>query len=97
MATKTFSKTWGAERLADGAVRFRLWATGQQSVTLRLDGQEKPMTRSEEGWFETTVSRVNAGAQYQFVLANGMAIPDPASRGQLAEVNGPSLVVDPES
>ncbi|WP_288876304.1 malto-oligosyltrehalose trehalohydrolase [uncultured Kosakonia sp.] len=97
MATKTFSKTWGAERLADGAVRFRLWATGQQSVTLRLDGQEKPMTRSEEGWFETTVSRVNAGAQYQFVLADGMAIPDPASRGQLAEVNGPSLVVDPES
>ncbi|WLI77388.1 malto-oligosyltrehalose trehalohydrolase [Kosakonia sp. H02] len=95
MASKMFSKTWGAEFIADGTVRFRLWATGQQRVALRLAGQDRPMDSTGDGWFELTVSGVQPGTEYNFVLADGMAIPDPASRGQRDDVNGPSLVIDP--
>ena len=35
------------------------------------------------------------GTEYQFVLQDGMAVPDPASRAQKGDVNGPSVVIDP--
>ncbi|WP_373963858.1 malto-oligosyltrehalose trehalohydrolase [Kosakonia sacchari] len=96
MASKSFCKSWGAEYLANGRVRFRLWATGQQQVSLRLPAGELPMQRLDDGWFELTVDNIAAGTAYQFLLSNGMAVPDPASRAQAADVNGPSLVVDPD-
>ncbi|WP_380178409.1 malto-oligosyltrehalose trehalohydrolase [Kalamiella sp. sgz302252] len=96
MESRTFSKTWGAEYVAAGTVRFRLWATGQQSVTLRLAGKDIAMSASGDGWFETEASDVAPGAEYNFVLADGMVVPDPAARAQKADVNGPSLVIDPE-
>lgn len=52
------------------------------------------MTRGEDGWFECEVAGVTAGTEYLFVLSDGMAIPDPASRAQARDVNGPSRVVD---
>lgn len=95
MTSKAFTKTWGAEFIADGTVRFRLWATGQENVSLRLAGQTVNMDPIGDGWFDVTVTGVAPGAEYQFVLADGRAVADPASRGQLSDVNGPSLVVDP--
>jgi len=97
MESKSFFKSWGAERVSSDEVRFRLWATGQQRVTLRLSGKDIEMTRQPDGWFETQLSGVAPGAEYDFVLADGTAVPDPASRGQKGEVNGPSLVIDPEA
>src|SRR5690606_29771399 len=47
-----------------------------------------------EGWFEREVAGVCAGDEYSFVLADGMTVPDPASRAQKEDVNGPSRVVD---
>ncbi|NCH64908.1 malto-oligosyltrehalose trehalohydrolase [Cronobacter turicensis] len=91
----TFLKSWGSEYVADGAVRFRLWATGQKRVTLRLAGQDLPMTPTGDGWFELDVPGVAPGTEYSFVLEDGMTVPDPASRAQKADVNGPSLVIDP--
>lgn len=91
----TFLKSWGSEYVADGAARFRLWATGQKRVTLRLAGQDLPMTPTGDGWFELEVPGVEPGTEYCFVLEDGMTVPDPASRAQKADVNGPSLVVDP--
>ncbi|HCC1069980.1 TPA: hypothetical protein M4Q46_004143 [Salmonella enterica subsp. enterica serovar Paratyphi C] len=38
MSSKIFCKSWGAEYIAADVVRFRLWATGQQKVMLRLAG-----------------------------------------------------------
>lgn len=35
------------------------------------------------------------GDEYQFLLADGTAVADPASRAQADSVNGPSLVIDP--
>jgi len=97
MESKSFSKSWGAERVASDEVRFRLWATGQQRVTLRLAGKDIEMTPQADGWFETEVAGVAANAEYDFVLADGTAVPDPAARAQKAEVNGPSLVIDPDA
>ncbi len=92
---RAFPKTWGAEFVAAGEVRFRLWAPGQKEVVLRLGTSETPMSRSDDGWFELLATGVSAGAEYCFVLSDGMTIPDPASRGQKGEVNGTSLVIDP--
>lgn len=39
MENNTFHKRWGAEFIADNAVRFRVWAEGQASLTLRLAGR----------------------------------------------------------
>lgn len=95
MGSNTFVKSWGSEFVTDNTVRFRLWAPGQESLSLRLNGEEQPMNAVDDGWFEYEATGVSPGAEYQYVLADGMAVPDPASRAQKADVNGPSLVVDP--
>lgn len=95
MESKSFTKSWGAEYVGADTVRFRLWATGQDNVTLRLSGKDQAMNPVGDGWFELQASGVSPGAEYNFVLADGTVVPDPASRAQKAEVNGPSLVIDP--
>ncbi|UQY42730.1 malto-oligosyltrehalose trehalohydrolase [Mixta hanseatica] len=97
MESKSFRKSWGAEYEAADTVRFRLWAPGQQTITLRIDGEDREMNNSSDGWFELLTTDVAPGAEYNFVLADGMVVPDPASRAQKADVNGPSLVIDPAS
>ena len=97
MESRSFLKSWGAEFVAADTVRFRVWASGQESVTLRLTGKEFKMNPAEEGWFEFSTSGISPGAEYNYVLADGTVLPDPASRGQKSNVNGPSLVVNPES
>lgn len=97
MESKSFLKSWGAEYIAPGTVRFRLWATSQQQVTLRLSDKDLVMTPAGDGWFERIVDGVAPGAEYCFILADGMAVPDPASRAQQSDVSGPSLVSDPAS
>ncbi|MGK9175348.1 malto-oligosyltrehalose trehalohydrolase [Yokenella regensburgei] len=95
MESKSFIKRWGAEYLDNGAVLFRVWATGQPAITLRLAGNDLPMQPQGDGWFELRVEGVKPGTEYHYVLEDGMVIPDPASRAQKADVNGPSLVIDP--
>ncbi|RWX78946.1 malto-oligosyltrehalose trehalohydrolase [Neorhizobium lilium] len=94
---RAFPKTWGAEFTAAGEVRFRLWAPGQDEVVLRLNGDDTPMSRTDDGWFELLATGVSPGAEYNYVLADGLVVPDPASRGQKKDVSGPSLVIDPTS
>lgn len=95
MKSKSFLKSWGAEYVAADEVRFRLWATGQERVTLRLSGNDREMNPGGDGWFELQATGVLPGTEYNFVLADGTVVPDPASRAQKADVNGPSLVIDP--
>ncbi|HDW4108893.1 TPA: DUF3459 domain-containing protein [Salmonella enterica subsp. enterica serovar Typhi] len=97
MSSKIFCKSWGAEYIAADVVRFRLWATGQQKVMLRLAGKDQEMQASGDGWFTLDVSGVTPGTEYNFVLSDGMVVPDPASRAQKTDVNGPSYVIDPGS
>jgi 1,4-alpha-glucan branching enzyme len=52
------------------------------------------MTRSADGWFEAEAD-CGAGALYRYVLGDGTAVPDPASRAQSGDIHGFSVVVDP--
>ena len=88
---------WENFSRAAGEASFRLWAPVQESVSLALEaGELVPMRRSPDGWFETVAPRP-PGAHYRYRLADGMLVPDPASRFQPDDVHGPSCVVDPHA
>jgi maltooligosyltrehalose trehalohydrolase len=80
----------------DSGIRFRLWAPGQERIALAIEGRAAiPMKRAANGFFETLVTGLAAGAHYRFALADGRQVPDPASRFQPEDVNGPSEAIDP--
>jgi maltooligosyltrehalose trehalohydrolase len=91
--------SFGAQLQPDGNTRFRLWAPAERAVSLVLEdaGEVTPMSALPGGWFEHTTSRAPAGARYRFQLADGMRVPDPASRGQSGDVHGSSVVIDPHA
>jgi maltooligosyltrehalose trehalohydrolase len=83
---------FGAKRLDDGSVRFRLWAPAQETVSVAIEaGDLLPMQRSTDGWFEAT-SKVPDGTRYRYRLADGLMVPDPASTGQATDVHDASVV-----
>ena len=59
-------------------------------------GDLVPMLRSPDGWFEA-VAACPPGTRYRYRLADGMLVPDPASRFQPEDVHGPSAVIDPRA
>lgn len=84
-------------KILEGGVRFRLWAPGAHIASVKLYEPHRviPMASLPRGWFEVEVENVNPGALYRFVLDDGTEVPDPASRYQPRDVNGPSEVIDP--
>lgn len=93
---REFRKTWGCELLADGEARFKIWAPAAEAITLRLNDRDHAMHDAGGGWFEATAAASDHD-RYSFVLADGLAVPDPASRAQANDVHGPSLVIDPRA
>jgi maltooligosyltrehalose trehalohydrolase len=88
---------WGARWLGDGRTQFRLWAPGQDTVALELEGaRPRSLTKGAGGWFET-IAEAAPGQAYRYRTAAGAAVPDPASRAQASDVHGWSLVTDPDS
>lgn len=89
---------FGTEFTSRG-VRFRLWAPHCDRVALRLEGQgeDRAMQKLARGWFEHEEIGAGAGLRYRFVLPDGTAVPDPASRFQPEDVHGPSEVIDPRA
>ena len=80
------------------AIRFRLWAPKEKQIALVIDGRDPiAMERKENGFHETLVNGLTAGARYMFALASGQRVPDPASRFQPDDVNGPSEAIDPSA
>jgi malto-oligosyltrehalose trehalohydrolase len=77
--------------LSDKSVQFRLWAPNARKVDLLLDNA-RPM-QAREGWFILDVPGAKAGAHYQFRIDDELTIPDPASRFQPDDVDGPSEVI----
>jgi maltooligosyltrehalose trehalohydrolase len=88
---------FGAEVLSDRQVRFQLWAPSQEAVTLVLEDEQRllPMDRLENGFFGLTTAAAREGSRYRYQLQDGFRVPDPASRFQPEDVQGPSVVVDP--
>jgi maltooligosyltrehalose trehalohydrolase len=90
---------WQGAKLGPDGVRFRLWAPDCQDVSLRLESENRlvAMERQSDGFFETFVPGIGAGALYCYQLSDGMLVPDPASRFQPNDVHGPSEVIDPKA
>jgi len=83
---------FGATRLDTGTVEFRLWAPAQETVSVAIEGGGVlPMRRSPDGWFVATAP-VPPGTRYHFRLADGLMVPDPASRAQAPDVHDASIV-----
>jgi malto-oligosyltrehalose trehalohydrolase len=88
---------FGAMVLDDGAVRFRLWAPAARQVGLCLDGASHPLplATAPGGWFELTTREAAPGTRYRYRIDDEWSVPDPASRYNPNDVDGPSAVVDP--
>ena len=88
---------FGAEVLPGGEVRFRLWAPSQEAVALVLEDEQRVLAMDplEDGFFGLTTAAARVGSRYRYQLQDGFRVPDPASRFQPDDVQGPSVVVDP--
>ena len=79
-------------------VRFRLWApeAAQVDVLLVGPGQDRcvAMQATKDGWYEVLVPEAGEGSLYQFKINGETLVPDPGSRFQPDDVQGPSQVVD---
>jgi malto-oligosyltrehalose trehalohydrolase len=84
-------------RLMPRGVLFRLWAPLSAAVAVKVAELEPviPMTRLPRGWYEVEVPEAEPGMRYCFVLEDGSEVPDPASRFQPEDVDGPSEIIDP--
>jgi malto-oligosyltrehalose trehalohydrolase len=54
------------------------------------------MKKNEEGWFELTEAQAGPGTLYSYRIDGGQLVPDPASRFQPQDADGPSEVINPE-
>ena len=88
---------FGAEALAGGGVRFRLWAPGAKNVDLSLGHRIVPMGSKPAGWYEHVEPQAGPGTRYRYRIDGELLVPDPASRFQPEDVDGPSEVVDPQA
>ncbi|MBV8031298.1 MAG: malto-oligosyltrehalose trehalohydrolase [Betaproteobacteria bacterium] len=86
---------FGAEFRPKGT-RFRLWAPRAKRVILCLPTEELPMEDRADGWFEATQT-VKPGTLYRYRIDGGTLVPDPASRFQPQDCEGPSEVIDPSA
>ena len=90
------SLPFGAEVQAGGGVRFRLWAPGAKTVDLGVAGKFISM-KGKDGWYEHTDAQAGPGTRYRYRIDGELLVPDPASRFQPEDVDGPSEVVDPHA
>lgn len=95
---------FGANILADGTTRFRLWAPDAVEVWIDIQHiDESPAVRMDaepDGWY-AAVAPVGAGTCYRYRVTNRdgvtLSVPDPVARAQWQDLPGPSIVVDPHS
>ena len=95
-ALRKHAMPFGAEVLGDGSVRFRLWAPGARQVEVTVENDRVPMAARGGGWFEA-LHRAKPGTLYKYRIDGGQEVPDPASRFQPQDADGPSEIVDPHA
>jgi len=83
--------------LPDGQVRFAVWAPRTERLSLKIMAGEseriETMEKGEDGYYSGTFAGITEGDRYLYLLDDGSARPDPASRFQPEGVHGPSQVV----
>ncbi|SKB01009.1 maltooligosyl trehalose hydrolase [Prosthecobacter debontii] len=95
-----------AAKLALGAtvtpsgVVYRVWCPTQQRLKVEIQSRQGekrwlPMQRDDEGFHQAHDADGRAGDLYAYVFEDGPTFPDPASRGQVEDVRGYSVVIDP--
>ncbi len=96
-----FTPTYGAQLIDAERTRFVLWAPSAHAVNVEVEGQPGlPMQATTEGHYEAEVA-CGHGARYRYRVfragdEQGTLVPDPASRAQDGDIDGPSLVIDPQ-
>lgn len=100
MTARRHEMPFGAQVLAQGGVRFRLWAPAAARVELVLEsapGHERTLAleKAADGFFELVTDEARAGSLYRYRIDGEQRVPDPASRSNPQGVHGPSEVVDP--
>ncbi len=94
------AESWypGTTCLADGRVRFRVWAPRCRRVAVQVVGPPGrwpvAMAETGDGWFEAVLEGLGGGSRYNYILDGLRERPDPASRDLPDGVHGPSGVVD---
>ncbi len=80
--------------VSSGGARFSVWAPRPGGLSVRVGDRELPLDRGREGWWSAFVPGAKEGDHYAYVLPDGRALPDPASRRQPDGVHGVSQVWD---
>jgi maltooligosyltrehalose trehalohydrolase len=88
---------FGAEVLAQGGVRFRLWAPAAKKVELGVANRSIALQGRGGGWYEHIDPQAGPGTLYQYRIDGELIVPDPASRFQPRDVDGPSEVIAPHA
>ena len=99
-AASVHEMPFGARVLSGGGARFAIWAPAARRVELCLEGEPRsplPLQSQDGGWFRLDVADIGAGTRYRYRIDSGLEVPDPASRFQPDDVQGPSMLVDPAS
>jgi malto-oligosyltrehalose trehalohydrolase len=99
LTTRVHEMPFGATVQADGSVLFRTFAPDAARLGLAIEGRAEPLALNAlgDGWHELETFEAAAGTRYQLVLPDGRRVPDPASRFQPRDVDGPSEVIAPGS
>jgi malto-oligosyltrehalose trehalohydrolase len=65
------------------------------------DGEGQPrafdMRAQPDGWFELVTGEARAGSRYRYRIDGRIEVPDPASRRNPEDIQGPSEVIDPRA
>ena len=86
--------SFGALPLPDGRTRFRLWApSAPPGLALLVEGRAPIALHPDAQGFTQVDVDCPPGTRYRYRLADGLTVPDPASRLQSGDVHGDSVVV----
>jgi maltooligosyltrehalose trehalohydrolase len=95
-----FNYSFGAQLLADGETRFRLWAPSVKAASVLIGDAAYPLQSLPDGWYEAHI-HCGPGTRYQFETVSEddsvLRFADPASRLQDGDLRSASIVTDPQS
>ena len=97
---KGFQPAFGAHVIEPHRTQFRLWAPGARRVDVEVEGlHSATMTPDDDGCVAAELA-CGHGDRYRYrIFAGddelGSLVPDPAARAQAGDIDGPSVVIDP--